>query len=186
VTGVTVPIDLLLSVLFGGAVALASRGQLKVSSRPWYASRYFVATLAFHALVVLPAAAYRYVFHTDWAFMYFFDGSSLDGALVPAGLLLLLAASVGGFAIGTSCARTDRLWLLLTVMAACMGGIALVATLGARRLLSVGSTTEWDGGFGLSPITSTDLLPAIVVMGLCVLAGWISLLAFFAHEGETS
>lgn len=185
-TGVTAPIDLLLSLIFGGAVALASRGQLRVTSRPWYLTRYFVATVTFHGLVVLPAAAYRYVFHPDWAFMYLFDTSSFRVVFVSIGLLLVFAAGVAGFLLGKHCARTDRLWLLLTSMAVCAGGIALITTLGARRLSAVGSTAQWEGAFGLSPIMSTDLFPAVVVMGGCALVGWISVLASFAREGESA
>ncbi len=185
-SGVTIPIDVLLSIVFGSAIALSSRGQLRVSSRTWFTTRYFVATVAFHGLVVLPSAAYRYFFHPDWSYMYLVDTSFAPVALSITGLIVLLAAGVGAFLIGSYCVRSNREWLILTVIVTAVAGIALVATLGVSRLGVVGTTAQQLGSYGLLQLHETDLLPAMLVMGGCVLGGWIYILVLFSREGTTS
>lgn len=182
----TAPIDVLLSIVFGSAIALASQGQLRVSSRSWFATRYFVATVAFHALVVLPSAAYRYFFHRDWSFMYLFDTTSAPVAFSILGLVVVFVAGICSFLVGSHCVRTNREWLILTIIVSAVGGIALVAVLGVSRLGVVGSTAQRLGSFGLQPLHLTDLLPAMAAMGACVLGGWIYILVLFAREGTTS
>lgn len=181
----TAPLDLLISVVFGGAIALASRGQLRVSSRPWYATRYFASAAIFQGLLVLPAAAYRYFFHPDWAAMYLFEASKATVIYGIAGLGLVLGAGVGTFGLGNYCARTHREWLILTVMALAVAAVVLMVVLLPERLLLVGSYAQWHGSFGLRALAETDLLPAVLVMDGCVLVGWVAVLAVFVREGAS-
>ena len=179
----TAPLDVLISVVLSGAVALACRGQLRVSSRSWYATRYFTALSTFLLLLVLPSAAYRYFFHPDWAAMYLIEASDLTVPFSVACLVAMSGAGVGTFALGSHCARSHREWLILTVLALAVGGIFVVAALSGTRLGQVGTYAQWHGSFGLRPLFTTDLWPALLVMGGCVLVVWIVMLVLYVREG---
>ena len=179
----TAPIDVLLSVVLSGSVALACRGQLRQTPHAWYATRYFAALGAFDLMLFLPAAAYRYVFPIDGAFMYLFDASRYAAGTVALAVLAIAAASVGTFWLGDHCSRSGRIWLLLAVLGAAAVGIAVIATLGAPRIHLVGTHSQWVGSFGLLPMARTELLLAIVVMGLCMLVGWSYIVVQFVKEG---
>ncbi len=180
----TAPLDVLLTFVLSGSLALACRVQLRLNPRPWYATRYFAMLLSLHGLVVLPAAAYRYFFHPDWAAMYLFPASETSGLFGLTALLSAGGAAVGAFILGHYCARTHREWVLLTTLALAIGGIATMAVLGAGRIAVVGTFTQWDGTFGLRPLRTTDLFAATMIMGACVLLAWLHVLVLFAREGS--
>jgi hypothetical protein len=180
---VTAPIDILVAFVLGGAVALACRIQLRLSPRPWYATRYFAALSGFLALVYLPAAAYRYFFHPDWSVMYVLDATSTPGILGLLQFVLLFAVATGAFVLGNYSARAHREWLLLTSLSLAVAGIATIAALGVDRIRVVGTFAQWEGNFGLRQLASTDLFGAILLMGAIVLLAWVHLLVFFAREG---
>lgn len=184
-SGVTAPLDIVISVVLGGAIALAARGQLRVSSRSWYASRYFVVVATFQGFLVLPAAAYRYFFHPDWAYMYLFEASRATAVFGMVGLSAVLIAGIVSFSLGAYCARSQREWLILTVMGLAIALAVLATALGKARLVMVGSFDQWHGSFGLRPMFETDLLPALLVMGGCVVVGWITILAILTREGAS-
>lgn len=179
----TAPIDVLLAFVLGGAIALSSRVQLRLNPRPWYATRYFAATVGFIGLVFLPAAAYRYFFHPDWSVMYLLDASSTPGLFGLIGLVILAASAVGAFVLGNYCARAHREWLLLTSLAVAVAGIATIAVLGVERIKVVGSFAQFERTFGLQHLASTELFIAVVVMGVCATIAWLHLLILFAREG---
>ncbi len=172
-------------MVFGTSVVLSCRVQLRLSPQPWYATRYFASLAAFEGMLVLPAASYRYFFHPDWSSMYLFQASNSTGLVAFGWLLLLFCVVVGAFWLGAYCARLHQEWLLLVVLAIAIGGISLLSTLGAKRLRLVGSYEQWSGRFGLRSIVETDLLPAVLIMGLCVLIGWIYILYLFSREGTS-
>lgn len=179
----TAPIDLLLAFVLSGAVALACRIQLRLSPRPWYATRYFAVLATFFGLVVLPGAAYRYFFYPDWSVMYVVDASATAGLFAMVALLALAGAAVGAFILGNYCARGHREWLLLTVLALASAGIATIATTGAERIKQVGSFAQWHRTFGLRDLGETDLFLAVLVMGGLVMLAWVHVLVMFAREG---
>ena len=179
----TAPFDLLLSVVIGASVVLASRGQLRLATRPWFASRQLAALVSLELMLLAPGAAYRYLFHPDWAFMYLLDTSGYSGMLAAGSLLLVVAAGVGTFWLGDFCARTGRLWLLLLALAVALAGLAVVVAVGSPRLAVVGSFAGWTGTYGLRPLGDSDLLLAMLVMGACLAVGWFHVLFRFAREG---
>jgi hypothetical protein len=180
---VTAPIDALLSFMLGGAIALACRVQLRLSPRPWYATRYFAALVGFNAMLVAPAAVYRYFFHPDWSAMYLVDASSFPALFGLGALVAVVGSGVGAFVLGAHCARAHREWLLLTTLAVAAAGIAVVAAVGYHRIRVVGSFEQWQGSFGLRPLLETELFVALALMGGCMLAGWLHVLIVFAFEG---
>ncbi len=178
----TAPIDLLLSIAIAASVVLATRTQLRLSPQPWYATRYFAAVASFEAMVVLPAAGYRYGFHTDWSFLYLFEASRHASAVTVGGLVAVAGAAVGTFWLGDFLCRTGRVWALVLLLGGAIVGVGVVAALGLPRMALVGSHAQWVGTFGLRPLTSTDLLFALLIMGACVLLGWVFILYLFARE----
>lgn len=176
-------IDIFLSFVFGAAIALACRIQLRVSPRPWYATRYFYSLLVFQGMAVLPSAAYRYFFHPDWSAMYLFNASEVQSLFGLSSLALIFASGMGAFILGNFCARTQREWILLAGLAVAIAGIATVAVLGEDRFKVVGNFAQWTGSFGLRQFAETDLLPAVLLMGGCVVFAWLHILFLFAREG---
>jgi hypothetical protein len=180
----TAPLDALLSFVLGGFVALACRVQLRLSPRPWYATRYFAGLASFQLLVFLPAAFYRYYFFPDWSAMYLFNASQFHFWATGGGLVVAALMAIAAFVLGNRCARARREWLLLTALAVALAGLATVASLLVDRLWSVGSFAQWQRNFGLRQLTETDLLPALLAMGVCVLVAWLYMLVIFAREGS--
>jgi len=180
---VTAPIDVLLSFVLGGAVALAARIQLRLSPRPWYATRYFASLGTLYGFLVVPAASYRYFLHPDWSAMYMVDVAPAQQFFGLGALLAVMGSGLGAFVLGNYCARAHREWILLASLAAAAGGIAMLAALGAGRIGVVGSHAQWTGTFGLREIGETDLLPAMLIMGLFVVGAWVHVLVVFAREG---
>ena len=178
----TAPIDLLMSVIFGASAVLASRTQLRLSPQPWYATRYFAALLTFEGMLVLPASGYRLLFHPDWSFMYLFEASAHPAAYGAASLALLALVGVGTFCVGDFLSRTGRVWALIIVLGLAISGIATIAAVGAERLGTVGTHSQWAGTFGLHPLVETDLLFAVLIMGGCVAVGWVFILYIFIRE----
>ena len=181
----TAPIDALLSFLLGGAIALACRVQLRLSPRPWYATRYFAALVGFMAMLVAPAAVYRYFFHPDWSAMYLVDASGSPSLFGFGALVAVVGAGLGAFVLGNYCARAHREWLLLTTLAVAAAGIAVVSAVGFHRIKVVGTFDQWQGSFGLRPLGETDLLPALAIMGACMLLAWLHVLILFVREGAS-
>ena len=179
----TLPLDILISFVLGGALSLACRVQLRRDPRPWYATRYFGALLSLMGLVFLPAAAYRYFFHPDWSVMYLFSTSASAGLIGLAGLVLDAGAAIGAFALGNYSARMRREWLAVVAMVSALAGIVGVALLGEERVLVVGQMTQWERGYGLQPLSESDLYWASLVMGGCVMVGWLQLMVSFIREG---
>jgi len=180
---VTAPIDVLLVFVLGGAIALACRVQLRLSPRPWYATRYFAALGGFMGMLVVPSACYRYFFHPDWASMYLFNASGSPALFGLGAILSVILSGVGAFVLGNYCARAHREWLLLTTLAVACAGIAVVAVVGAHRIKVVGTLAQWEGTFGLRQLGDTDLFPAVLIMGGCVVLAWLHVLFLFAREG---
>ena len=179
----TAPIDVLVAFILGGAIALACRFQLRLSPRPWYATRYFAALASLMGLVVLPASAYRYFFHPDWSAMYLIPASETSGLFGLGGLVVSAGAALGAFVLGHWSARAHREWVLLAALAVAASGIATAAVLGAGRIEVVATTSQWQGSFGLRPWRETDLFTAVLIMDSCVLAAWVHVLILFAREG---
>lgn len=178
----TAPIDALIAFVIAGALSLSCRVQLRISPRPWYATRYFLGLATLFGFLVIPSAAYRYFFHPDWSSMYLFDAARLPGVFGMGAIVVVLGSAMGAFVLGNYCARGHREWLLLAALALATAGIALAATFGADRIKVVGSHRQWEGAFGLQPLGETDLFPAVIVMGACVLLGWLHALLIFTRE----
>ena len=180
----TAPLDILIAYVLSGAVALTCRTQLRLSPRPWYATRDFAALCSLFGLVVIPASAYRYFLHPDWAAMYLFDVNQLSGLFGLLGLVLVFGSAVGAFALGNYCARAHREWILLASMAAAIGGIVTLSLLGLERIRLVGSHNQWVGTFGLRPLGETDLYWSALVMGALVIGAWLHVLWLLSREGS--
>jgi len=179
----TAPVDVLLCVVFGVTSALASRVQLRLSSQPWFSTRYFASLATFLLMVVMPSTAYRYFFHPDWATMYAFEASRATGLFAVVTLLIGLGAGVGAFWLGSYCCRERKDWILLVVLGVAVAALALIAALGSARIGQVGTYAQWVGEFGLQPLGATDVLPELLISVVALAVGWLYLLVFFAREG---
>lgn len=166
---------LLLEAALGLVTASLAARELRASTRALGRTEAFRA-LGAHALcVVLPAALFLLLRHTDWMVSYAFDGAALPSAVALALALLAAAAPLGGFALGGRWVRAHdprRAWFVA-------GGCAAVALLGAAllrgRVGHVGSWVQFRGGFGLQRITGSSLMPVLVVIALAQGASWAHL-----------
>jgi hypothetical protein len=174
------PFAPLVGWLIGLALALAARQDLSLSQSPLAGAREGAArvprpvglAVAFAALVYTPVVAYFAAFHGDWSYLYLVRWHAIPSAL---DLILILAASATiplATAVALSALRgaTRRRALLRLAAVPALGALAL-AILASRRLATSATYTQYHGGFGAEPLTSSTLGRGVLLAALVLAAG---------------
>jgi hypothetical protein len=137
--------------------------------------------VAFAVLVLVPISVYFYAFHGDWFLLYLIDMRRIPSALAMIGFAGLVLIGTGGFALGSVLVRGQRDSLAGALVALfVLLSVAIVPAAG-DRLSAVGTYTQYNGGFGLTPygsgalMTGTLAMGAILTLGLAVLIGRLHL-----------
>lgn len=160
----------------GLATAVAARVELRVSPRTPLSTRSFRAFLLYALLLLIPISVYFYIFHGDWFLLYTLDVTRVPSAIALIGFSFELMLACAGFAAGGQLVRVQKegLAIFLGVLAVALG--AGFAVLASRRLSAVGTHAQYHGGFGLVALSSSHLLPGLVLMSTLLLVGLVALI----------
>lgn len=148
----------------GAALAWFARGELARDDIPTVASRPFVVTCLFAAMVYGPMLAYFAAFHGDWAYLYLVPWRKVPSAL-DLGLVLVGAVTVPvGMWAASRFSRQGR----VTLVGALAAPAALLTLVGAgvlqHRLATSASYAQFHGGFGTVPISEAPLGKSVIWM----------------------
>lgn len=172
------PLPTLISIAFatGVATALAGRGELRLSPRHPFLTTAFGAYLLFACLVLVPASVYFYVFHGDWFLLYLFDVQRVPSAIALVGFVLEVGIGALGFSAGAALLRSQREAVAGGVIAAAVILGAAVPALLRERLSVAGTFAQYDGQFGLTPLSDSPLFAGGIAMAVLIVAGFVFLI----------
>ena len=166
------PTLICLAFATGVAAALAGRGELRLSPRHAFLTSAFGAYLIFASLVLVPASVYFYVFHGDWFLLYLFDVQRIPSAIAMVGFIVEVGIGALGFSAGAAMLRSQRetaagVTIAAAVIAAGVGPVVL-----RQRLAVAGTFAQFEGQFGLTPLSDSPLFAGGVAMSLLILMGF--------------
>lgn len=159
---------LFIAIATGALSAHAGRDEVRHSSEPVWRMEAFLAYALFVALVLVPTAAYFYVFHGDWFLLYWVNTSRAPWVWGLLSVLLLLGAAAIGFRIGAAFCRASRdLAARRIAIAAVFIGLA-VWPLAWSRISVVGSERQFARDYGLvaffaSPASQSGLAMLLIL-----------------------
>src|SRR5215470_2384327 len=171
-------IALILELWLGGFFAFCARARIRQAG-PW-AQPSLTLVGTFVAILLVPATAYLYLAHPDWAWLYLVDPEHVP-RLVVVPIVAMSAAAVGAGYWGAA-----RMLALVPggarrALPGALAGVAalvlLLRFLARGRLLHVGTTGDFRGGRAL-PIFDVKLGYALIA----VVVGLASAAAFVAWE----
>jgi len=169
-------IALILELWLGGFFAFCARARIRQAG-PW-AQPSLALVGSFVAILLVPATAYLYLSHPDWAWLYLVDPERVP-RLVVVPIVAITAGAVGAGYWGAA-----RMLALVGDRRALPGALAGVAVLvcllgflARGRLLHVGTTVDFRDGRAL-PIFDVKLGYALIA----VVVGLASAAAFVAWE----
>ncbi len=171
------PTQLFLTFASGVLAALAARADVRVSPKPAFGSRAFLAYLLYAAFVLVPVSVYFYVFHGDWYLLYAVDTARVPSALVLLGCLLEIGVGAAGFLFGASLVRSQRDQWAGAVVGVTFTMAIGVLPLARHRLAVVGTYAQFHGDFGTSSYGG-PLFQGTLGMSLWMLLG----LAFLVYR----
>lgn len=182
----TIPALVVLSSLIGSSVAFTARIQIRTLQRPMFTARYFIALMLFQTMIFIPTGVYFYAFYPDWSWMYLVDTSSIGQALGVMAILSYPTATVMGYLVGYYSARGSSDWVTVMFMIFMVIGIIGLFAVAKEKFYWVGTYEQYHRSAGIKPITSTSLLPSMLLslsgFGVC----WSYLLYRFFQEGRLS
>lgn len=163
---------LLLELALGMVTAALASAELRASTRAVHETEAFRALGVHSAALVLPAGLFALLRYPDWMLSYAVDGAALPSALALLLAVLATAAPLAGFALGGAWVRDHDARRPLLV-AAVLAALVLVLSLLLRaRVGQVGTGIQFRGGFGLTPLVSSSLMPVLAVIALAQGAAW--------------
>jgi hypothetical protein len=133
----------------GVATALAAGTELRLSPRHAMLTHSFKTYALFVVLLVLPTAAYFYVFHGDWFLLYVLDAGRIPSAVALLAFLALCAIAVAGFSLGAALARNQRTNAGHALVGVSFALALAVVLVWHKRLSLVGTFAQYRGDFGL-------------------------------------
>jgi len=139
-----------------------------------------VAVLLYSALIFWPAAAYCYLAHPAWSWMYIVDPASVPALTVVVVLAADLGAILGGFYLGARLLRAQREKHLYGALAGGAAVTLLMPVIFAGRMFSYGTYQQFHGGRAVA--LSTVKLGYVLI---AVVAGLVSALLFVAWSLHT-
>jgi hypothetical protein len=168
---VPVPFAPLVGFVLGVLLAWSASGPLARDEGPLIASRPFLVTAGFAALVYTPIVGYFVAFHGDWAYVYEVPWRSVPSALDFALVLVSGACAVLGFLAAVPLLRKRRLGGV-AVLGVAPGALALaLLALTAKRLVYSATYAQFHHEFGAEPIAASTLGSGIVFMGVVLALG---------------
>lgn len=138
---------------------------------PAESARQLGVVALFSLAVFMPVAGYFVVFEGDWAYGYFFDARRVPSA-VDLSLCLLDAAAVPlGFWLTRSRLIARKMaWALAALAAPMTLALCVVVALGSR--LGIAATFEqFEGSYGLAPLSGSALGLSLLWMNGVLIAG---------------
>jgi hypothetical protein len=166
------PTVLFIAFATGAAAAIASRVDLRVSPRHALLTGSFAAYLLFVAFVLLPIAAYFYVFHGDWFLLYMADVSRVPSALALIGIGLVGVVGALGFAVGAVFVRSQHDTLAWIAVSVPMAAAIAVVPVFLRPLGRVGSYVQYHRDFGLDDYLASTAWQGTAAMSACLAVGF--------------
>ncbi|MCP4601533.1 MAG: hypothetical protein GY847_13645 [Proteobacteria bacterium] len=182
----TIPALIVTNALIGASIAFAARIQIRTLQRPIFSSRYFVALLMFQVIILLPVGIYLYSFYPDWSWMYLVDTASLEGGIGVMAIASYPIAAAMGYLVGYYSARGSSDWVTIMFMLFMIVGLIGLFAIAKDKLVWIGTYQQYHRSVGLKSLTSTSLLPSMLLaisgIGVC----WSYLIYRFIQEGRLS
>lgn len=182
----TIPALVVVSALIGASVAFAARIQIRTLQRPVFATRYFIALMMLEAMILLPVSIYFYTFYPDWSWMYLVDTQNLNGGVVIMAIISYPITAAMGYLVGCYSARGSSDWVTVMFMMFMFIGLIGLFALAGDKVWWVGTYEQYHRDAGVQSITSTSVLPSMILsisgIGVC----WSFLVYRFAQEGRLS
>jgi hypothetical protein len=154
----------------GVATALAAGTELRLSPRHAMLTHSFKTFALFVVLLVLPTAAYFYVFHGDWFLLYALDARRIPSAAALLAFIGLCGIGVAGFSLGAALARSQRTNAGYALVGVSLALAVAVVLVWHKRLSLVGTFAQYRGDFGLQSYGGA-LLQGGVATGAILLLG---------------
>jgi hypothetical protein len=166
-----IPLAPLLGFVLGVVLAWAAAPELGRDDGPLVASRPFVVTAAFAALVQTPLVGYFVAFHGDWSYLYVVAWRSVPSAIDLALVLLGGGSVVLGFLAAVPLLKKRKTGALASLIAG-PGAVALaILALAWRRLALSATYAQFRGDFGGESLTESALGRGVLFMGLVLAVG---------------
>ncbi|MBK6529154.1 MAG: hypothetical protein IPF99_06085 [Deltaproteobacteria bacterium] len=163
------------SVALGLLAAVLGARELRSSPRGVTQLRSFVALATHEVVVAVPVTFWVLARHTDWALSYAAEGAKVPSAALLVAALTCAGLALGGFAAGAWWIRAHQPRLPNAVALGLLGIGLLGCVVLHHRVGLVGSTVQYRGGFGLSPLVGSRVLGTVAVAGLGYLVAYVHL-----------
>ncbi len=152
----------LVNVAIGLLAAQAAARELRASPRAVFWSRGFAAFALHQLLVAAPVTGYLLARFTDWTLSY--AVVSVPSAVLALAAVAYAVAGLGGYVAGAHWLRAHHPQRALTVSVA-LGAAAMVGLwVLHRRVGTYGTTVEYRGGFGLTPLGASSVASACAAL----------------------
>jgi hypothetical protein len=171
---VTVPFELIFSVLVGLVFSACARQQFSNGAAPW--GRELIAILTFEAIVFWPVETYFYLVYPDWSWMYFVDPHRLPWGASVLVMLGYAATLLGGYLAGWAILRARKPNVLYGVLGGVAFLLAVFAIACRARMGLNGTFAEFHAGHALPVgagklgwalgVTTVGTMSAVALVGL--------------------
>ncbi len=165
-------------------MAYGARVQIRNLQRPVFYNRYFGSLLLLECFVLVPACIYFAGFYPDWSWMYVVDTHWLPTGVSIMAVAACPIAATMGYLVGYFSARSKSDWVTVMFMLFAVFGVVGLFVVGHDQIGSLGTYEQYHRNVGLKPLTSTSLLPSIVLAWAGAVVCWGYLLFRFGREGR--
>jgi hypothetical protein len=182
----TIPALIAASLLLGASIAYGARIQIRTLQRHVFTTRYFTALMMLELIIVTPIGIYFYMFYPDWSWMYLVNTAYLNPGVVAMTFASYPLLAAMGYLVGYYSARSASDWVTLMFIGFMSLGLLGLFIAAKDQLLWVGTYEQYHRDVGLSFITSTSILPSVILAaaGIGVSLGYT--LYRFVNEGRIS
>jgi hypothetical protein len=164
----TVFIDVTFNVLLGLALPIAA-GEKARGGAPFFL-RYLAIVVLFELFFFMPGGYWLYRTFPDWSLMYAFDPAALTWLTPPLVALFYLAAAVTGFSASFAAVRWGRGGVAYALVAVVVAALGAIFVWGLKRLVVVGTFSEFNAGTGM-----TSILGSPLSWQLAIIVAWVVL-----------
>ena len=142
--------------------------------------------VSLNAMIFLPIGIYFYSFYPDWSWMYLVDTEALPGGIGIMTQVAYPIAAVMGYLVGYFSARGGSDWVTVLFMGFVGLGFILLVIMAKEQLLWIGTFEQYHRNVGLQEITSTSLMPSLILAWAGASICWAYLSFRFVQEGRIS
>ena len=167
----TIPGFIVLSSLIGASIAFAARVQIRTLQKPLFQARYFNALMLFQLMIFAPIGVYFYAFYPDWSWMYMVNTADSSGAITVMAIISYPIAGTMGYLVGYYSAKSSSNWITIVFIAFMFAGLVGLFAVAHDKILTVGTYHQYHRAVGTQKLSSTSLLPSILLsvtgIGVC-------------------